>query len=128
MARKFGYQVSTLSLAAQSLLADTLSIDYQDQADTEDSTTLGDTAHEFTAGLTGGDDISWVLFYENTATTGTWAFLVGKIGVAGTLIIGDGTRTISFSAIVTKVSMPIQVANMIKFTATLKKTGVTTYS
>lgn len=128
MARRFGYQLSTLTYGAQTLLADTLSIDYQDQADVEDTTTLGDTAHESTAGLVGGDDISWVLFYENTATTGVWAFLTGKLGVAATLVIGDGTRQISVSAIVTKVNLPIAVASMMKVTATLRKTGVTTYT
>lgn len=128
MARRFGYQLSTLTLGGQALLTDTLSIEYSDSADVEDTTTLADTAHESTAGLTGGDDISWTLFYENTATTGVWAYLTGKIGVASTLVIGDGTRQISVSAIVTKVSLPIEVASMLRVTATLRKTGVTTYS
>lgn len=129
MARKHGKDLSTLSLGGQTLLADTIHIDYSDQADMHATETLGDQAHESTAGLLGGDDITHELFFDNTNTTGTWAYLTGKLGAAAsTLIIGDGTRQISVSVIVQKLSLPIAVNDMMKVTATYRKTGVTTYS
>lgn len=129
MSRKHGKDLSTLTLNSQSLKVDTIHIDYADQSDTHDTTTIGDQAHEFTPGLVGGDDITHEMFYDNTATTGTWAFVSGLVGSAATvLVIGDGTRTITVSVIVSKVTMPIAVADMMKFTATYKKTGATVYS
>lgn len=129
MARKHGKDLSTLTLGGQSLLADTIHIDYADQSDTHDTTTVGDQAHEFTPGLVGGDDVAWEGFYDNTNTTGTWAYLTGKLGgVASSLVIGDGTRTITVNVLVTKLSLPIPVADMMKITATFKKTGATVYS
>src|SRR4051812_5068109 len=102
MARVHGKDLSTLTLGGQSLKTDTIHIDYSDQSDTHDTTTIADQAHEFTPGLTGGDDITHELFYDNTASTGTWAYLTGKLGAASsTLVIGDGTRSISVSVIVT---------------------------
>jgi hypothetical protein len=129
VARKHGKDLTVLTLGGQSLLADTVSIDYADSADTHDTHTLGDQAKESTAGLTGGDDLSWVGFYDNAAGTGTWAYLTGKVGAASSvLVIGDGVRSQSVSVIVTKVALPVKVNDMMMVNATFRKTGVTTYS
>lgn len=129
MSRIHGKDLVTLTLGGQSLRTDTIHIDYADQSDVHDTTTIGDQAHESTPGLVGGDDIAHELFYDNTNTTGTWAYLTGKLGAASsTLVIADAVRTISVSVLVTKLSLPIPVNDMLKVTATYKKTGATTYS
>jgi hypothetical protein len=100
-------------LGGQSLKTDTIHIDYNDQADVHDTTAISNQAHAFTSGLMGGDDISHELFYDNTVTTGVWAYLTGKIGGASSaLVIGDGVRTITVSVIVQKLSLPIPVNDM----------------
>lgn len=130
MARLHGKDVSTLTVAAQSLLADTISIGPKTSVKTHDTTTLGDDWEEATAGLKGGDEFSHELFYDNTAATGTWAYLTGKwnAGAAVELIISDGTRTITGNVLVTSVTLPISVTDMLKFTATYKWTGSIAYS
>jgi hypothetical protein len=45
-----------------------------------------------------------------------------------TLAFGDGTRSVSVSVIVTALSLPIQVGEMMKITATYKLTGAVTFS
>lgn len=129
MSRVHGKDLSSLTLNAQALLTDTISLSFSASADTEDTTTMGDDWHEATAGLKGNDDISHEMFYDNTVTTGTWAFVTNLLGAAATtLSFGDGTRTVSVSVIVTNVSLPVNVANMMKFTATYKATGAVTFS
>jgi hypothetical protein len=66
--------------------------------------------------------------YNNTNTTGIWAVYTGRLGVEGTLSFTDGTRTVSMETIVTKLSLPISVGDMIKATATHKITGTVTFS
>jgi len=52
----------------------------------------------------------------------------GRLGISGTLDFTDGTRTVSMETIVTKLSMPIAVGDMIKCTATHKINGAITFS
>ena len=80
------------------------------------------------AGLQGGDEISHELFYNNTNTTGIWAILTGRFGLSGTLSFSDGTRTVSMETVLTKLSLPISVNDMMKVTATHKITGAVTFS
>ncbi len=128
MARLHGKDLSTLTLATQSLLSDTISIGPKVSVQTHDTTTFGDDWLEATAGLKGGDEFSHEMFYDNTNTTGTWAYLTSKLGLSCALVIGDGTRQISGDVIVTAVDLPIAVAEMMKFTATYKWTGAVTFS
>lgn len=129
MARLHGKDLATLTLNSQSLLADTVALNFEASAAVHDTTTMGDDWLEFTQGLLGGDDITHEMFYNNTNTTGTWAFVTGLLGAAATtLSFGDGTRTVSCSAIVTKCSLPMSVGDMVKFTATYKMTGTVTFS
>jgi hypothetical protein len=129
MARVHGKDLTSLTLNSQALLTDTVSLGFQASAETHDTTTLGDDWREAIAGLKGGDEITHELFYDNTNTTGTYAFLTGLLGAAATtLSFGDGTRTTSGSVIVTKVSTPINVGDMIKVTASYKLTGAVTFS
>ncbi len=129
MARVHGKDLSTLTLNAQPLLTDTTTLTFQASAETHDTTTLGDDWKEATAGLKGGDDISHEMFYDNTVTTGTWAFVTNLLGAAATtLSFGDGVRTVSASVIVKSVSAPITVADMIKFTATYQITGLISFT
>lgn len=129
MARVHGKDLSTLSLNAQTLLADTLFLNFKASADVHDTHTLGDDWKESTPGLKGGDEVELELFYDNTVTTGTWAFLTNLLGAAATTFtFGDGTRSVSVSAIVIRLSLPINVGDMMKFTATLKLTGTVTFS
>lgn len=129
MARVHGKDLSTLTLNSQSLLADTVSLEFAASAETHDTTTIGDDWKEATAGLKGGDDISHEMFYDNAVTTGTWAFVTNLLGAAATtLAFSDGTRTVSQSVIVKEVSLPISVGDMMKFTATYQITGTITFS
>ena len=129
MSRVHGKDLSSLTLNSQALLSDTVALNFEASAATHDTTTMGDDWLEFTQGLLGGDDITHEMFYNNTNTTGTWAFVTGLLGAAATtLSFGDGTRTVSVSVIVTKVSLPISVGDMMKFTATYKMSGTVTFS
>lgn len=129
MARVHGKDISTLTLNSQALLTDTIALNFKASAVTHDTTTLGDDWIEATSGLKGGDEISHELFYDNTVTTGAWAFITALIGGAAvTLAFSDGTRTVSMSVIVTGVSLPISVGDMLKVTATYKITGTITFS
>ncbi len=129
MARVHGKDLTTLTLGGQSLLADTVSLGFKISAQTHDVTTIGDDWVEAIAGLMGGDEIDHELFYDNTAATGTWAYLSGKLGGASSaLVIGDGVRTITANVIVTSLSLPVNVGEMMKITATYKLTGAVTFS
>ena len=110
--------------------ADTMSIEFSASAETHDTTTIGDQWREFTAGLKGGDEVSHSFMYDNTASTGIWAVYVGRLGVQGTLTLKDAStgRQIDVETIVTKLSMPVQVGDMIKCTASHKMTGAVTFS
>ncbi len=129
MSRIHGKDIATLTLNNQALLSDTIALNFQASADTHDTHTMGDDWKEATAGLKGGDDITQEMFYDNTVTTGTWAFVTNLLGgVAVTLAFSDGVRTVSMSVIVKSVSMPISVADMMKFTATYQITGLISFS
>lgn len=129
MARVHGKDLSTLTLNSQSLLSDTISITISPKSATHDTTTMGDDWEEATAGLKSGDEISHEMFYDNTTTTGTWAFVTNLLGAAATtLALSDGTRTVSVSVIVKGVDMPISVGDMMKFKATYKCSGAVTFS
>lgn len=133
MARVHGKDLSTLSVDNASgtpvaMRTDTLALDFQVSADTHDTTTIGDAWKEAVSGLKGGDEFSHEVFYDNTNTSGTYAVYTGRLGVEGTLSFGDGTRTTSMETIVTKLSTPIKVGDMIKLTATHKITGAVTFS
>jgi hypothetical protein len=129
LARVHGKDLSTLTLNSQALLTDTKALNYKASSQTHDVTTLGDDYLEFIAGLKGGDDITHELMYDNTNTTGTWAFITNLLGAAATtLAFGDGTRSVSVSVIVIDVSLPIKVSDMMMVTATYKQTGTITFS
>jgi hypothetical protein len=127
--RVHGKDLSSLTLAAQPLLTDTVALNFTASSDTHDTTTLGDDWKEAVAGLKGGDDITHEMFYDNLVTTGTWAFVTNLLGGTGSaLSFGDGVRTVSCSVIVKNVSLPISVADMMKFTATYQVTGAITFA
>ena len=130
MARLHGKDVTSLTVDAVSMLADTVALNWQHSVQTHDTTTMGDDDMESTAGLRGGDEITHELFYNNTNTTGSYAKLTALLaaGTAVTLSFGDGTRTTSCSVIVTQVGTPITVGDMVKLNATYKMTGAVTYS
>ena len=129
MARVHGKDISTLTLNAQALRTDTISLDFAASSAVHDTTTIGDSWIENTAGLKGGDTITHNMMYDNTVTTGTWAFCTNLLGGAAvSLVIGDGTRTITASVIVTNVSLPISVADMMRFTATYTLAGAVSFT
>lgn len=133
MARVHGKDLSSLSVdnaagTPVDLKADTMSLDFSASAETHDTTTIGDQWREFTAGLKGGDEISHSILYDNTNTTGNWAVYNARLGVSGTLTFGDGTRSATMETVVTKLSMPVAVGDMIKVTATHKLNGAVTFS
>lgn len=129
MPRVHGKDMTTLTLGGQSLLADTVSLDFSASAETHDVTTLSRSWQESIAGLRGGDEISHELMYDNMATTGTWAFLTNRLGgSAVALVISDGTRTITANVIVTKVGLPVKVSDMLRISASYKLTGAVTFS
>jgi hypothetical protein len=134
VARLHGSDLSLLDVddssgATVSLLAETLSLNFSLSADTHDTTTIGDDWHEFTAGLKGGDEISHECFYNNSSgALRTYLLYTSRLGLAGTLSFGDGVRTTAMETIVTKVSKPVQVADMVKLTASHKITGAVTIS
>lgn len=133
MARVHGKDLSSLSIddsggTPVAMLTETISLDFGVSVETHDTTTLGDDWMETTAGLQGGDEISHELFYNNTNTTGIWAILTGRFGLSGTLSFSDGTRTVSMETVLTKLSLPISVNDMMKVTATHKITGAVTFS
>lgn len=129
MARVHGKDLTSLSVHTQDMLADTMELNFSVSSETHDTTTIGDDWREFTAGLKGGDEFDHTVMYDNTNTTGTWAKYTSILGAAGgTLSFGDGTRTVSMSTIVTKLSLPVSVGDMMKVTATHKISGAVTFS
>lgn len=108
----------------------TKSLDFTVSAETHDTTTLGDDWKEFTGGLLGGDNITMEMMYDNAASTGTYDFFVKRLidGRSGTLKWNDGTRTTSVETLVTSVSQPISVADMMMVTVTHQMTGAVTVS
>lgn len=129
MARIHGKDLSALTLNSQSLLADTIALNFKASAETHDTTTIGDDWKEFTGGLKGGDEFTHELFYDNTNTSGTYAFVTNLLGAtATTLSFGDGTRTTAMAVIVKEVSTPINVADMVKLTVTYQISGTITFS
>jgi hypothetical protein len=129
VSRVHGKDLSTLTLNSQSLLADTIALDFGLSAATHDTTTMGDDWEEATAGLKKGDDVSHELFYDNANTTGSYYFLTALVGGAAVpLSFGDGTRTTACNVIVTGVSTPYSVNDMVKIKATYKPTGAVTIS
>ena len=133
MARVHGKDITSINIdnsagTAADFKAETISLDFSASAETHDTTTIGDSFREFTSGLKGGDDVSHTFMYNNTSTTGIWAVYTGRLGISGTLDFTDGTRTVSTETIVTKLSMPIAVGDMIKCTATHKINGAITFS
>lgn len=124
MSRLHGKDVTVLSLAAQTLLADTISIEITIGADVHDTTTMGDDWKEGVAGLKGGTDISHEMFYDDTTTTGTWAYVAGLVGGASSsLVVTAGSRTVTVPVIVKEVGLPLTVNDMAKFTATYQMIG-----
>jgi hypothetical protein len=130
MARLHGSDLSTLTLGGQTLLADTISIGPKLSVATHDTTTIGDDWMESTAGLLGGDEFDHEMFYDNTNTTGTYAYLMAKLIAKAPvpLVISDATRTLTGDVLVTGVSDPISVGDMRKITASYKWTGTVTPS
>ena len=129
MARIHGKDLSALTLNSQALRTDTLALNFEASAAVHDTHTIGDSWMESTPGLKGGDEITHEMMYDNANTTGTWAFVTNLLGAAATtLSFGDGVRTVSVSVIVTKVSLPVAVGDMMKFTASYKLTGQITFS
>ena len=133
MARVHGKDITSINVdnasgTAADFKAETISLDFSASAETHDTTTIGDSFREFTSGLKGGDDVSHTFMYNNTSTTGIWAVYTGRLGISNTLDFTDGTRTVSMETIVTKLSMPIAVGDMIKCTATHKINGAITFS
>lgn len=110
------------------MTSETTAISIEPGGDVHETTTMGDSWDEFTAGLKRGGDVIHELFFEDTATTGVWAVYVARLLVTGTLSITMGARSISCETIVTKLSPPMDVGNMVKFTATHKVTGAVTFS
>ena len=105
----------------------TKSLEFTVSAETHDTTTLGDDWKEFTPGLQGGDNITHEMMYDN-ASTGSYQFMFKRLGVSGTLSFSDGVRTTSMETIITQVSTPISVGDMIMVTATHQITGAVTVS
>lgn len=129
MARIHGKDWSTISLAGTSIKADCVGFDINPKANTHDTTTIGDSWIEKTAGLKDGDAIKFDLFYENTSSTGTWALFTNNLGGASVAFsAGDGTRTISCQVIVTECPLPVKVNEMVKFTPTVQVTGAVTFA
>jgi hypothetical protein len=133
MARVHGKDISSINIdnaagTPADFKASTMSLDFSVSAETHDTTTIGDQYREFTSGLKGGDDVSHSFMYENTNTTGIWPVYTGRLGIEGTLSFSDGTRTVSMETVVTKLSLPIAVGDMMKATATHKITGTVTFS
>lgn len=133
MARVHGKDFTTVSVddsggTPVAMVSDTMSIEFTTSAETHDTTTIGDDWREFTAGLKGGDELSHSFMYDNTSTTGIWEIYRNRLGVAGTLTISDGVRTLAMETIVTKLSLPVQVGDMVKCSASHKVTGAVTFS
>lgn len=135
MARVHGKDFTSISMddsggTGREIKAEVISLDLKTSADTHDTTTIGDSWKEVTAGLKGGDEITINMFYNNAATAsgGTYLLVTGRLGVEGTLSVTDGTRTMSAETIVTGFSLPINVADMTKLSVTHKLTGTVTFS
>lgn len=133
MARVHGKDLTILDVddtagSTVAFLTETVSLDWQVSAEVHDTTTLGDDWKESTPGLMGGDQIKHSMFYNNANSTGTYQFMMNRLGVSGTLKWSDGTRTTSAETIVTQVSTPISVADMTKLDVTHVLTGTVTVS
>ena len=129
MARVHGKDLTAHTLNSQTLLVDTIAINYKHSSQVHDTTTMGDDNVENTPGLIGGDSATIELFYNNTNTTGTWAFVTNLLGAAATTwSFTDGTRTVSVSVIVESIDGGFKVNDMAKMTVTLRFSGAVTYS
>ena len=82
---------------------------------------------DFTGGLLGGDSITHEMMYDN-ASSGSYQFMFKRLGNSGTLKWSDGTRTTTVETIVTGVSTPISVGDMVMVTVTHQLNGAVTVS
>lgn len=133
MARVHGKDLTAVSVddsggTPVAMLTETTSLDFQVSVETHETTTMGDDWKEFTPGLQGGDTFVHNLFYNNTNTTGVWVIYTARFGIAGTFSFTDGTRTVSMETIVTNLSLPVAVGDMMMIAATHQITGAVTFS
>lgn len=132
MARLHGKDLTLLDVddtagSTNPFLTYTKSLDFTVSAETHDTTTLGDQYKEFTGGLLGGDSITHEMMYDN-ASSGSYQFMFKRLGNSGTLKWSDGTRTTTVETIVTGVSTPISVGDMVMVTVTHQLNGAVTVS
>lgn len=132
MARLHGKDLTLLDVddtagSTNPFLTYTKSLDFTVSAETHDTTTLGDQYKEFTGGLLGGDSITHEMMYDN-ASSGSYQFMFKRLGNSGTLKWSDGVRTTTVETIVTGVSTPISVGDMVMVTVTHQLNGAVTVS
>ena len=112
-------------------LTDTLAINFDVAAEKKDNTNFGVNWKAMLAGLLGGDDFTHELFYDNVAA-GFWVKMAARLSqvpqVPQTFVFSDALRTVTMTTLVTKITAPIQVAEIRKFTVTHTMTGVVTFS
>lgn len=135
MARVHGKDLTSCNVddsggTARDLLAETTAIDFKESSESHDTTTMGDDWREAVGGLKGGDEFTHEVFYNNAAVAsgGTYLLYHGRLGIVGTFAFGDGTVTTSMETLVTSVSSPVAVGDMMKVTATHKITGAVSAS
>ncbi len=132
MGRLHGKDFLTITVHSTDMKADTLQLNFGVGQDVIETTTIGDQWKEFTASLKGGNTFDHVLFFDNTATTGSWAAYVARYNAATaanvTLISATGLGTIVTQTLVTNLSLPITVNDMLRITATHQQTGPVTIS
>ncbi len=101
--------------------------------DTHDTTTYGQTAHTFVAGLTNAT-IALSGYWDATATVGSATVLDSLIGLLSVTVgwehgpAGSATGKVKYSgeAVLQDLAYTTPVADLVSFTATLQVTGAIT--
>ena len=128
MARVLGKDITSIDIdstagTTTSMLANTIALNVEISAETHETHTMGDSWKESTPGLKGGNTITHEFFHDPVSTGTLLYWQRVQHSAPLTLSWSDGTSTYTVETLVTNVSQPMAVGDMIKVTATHLMSG-----
>lgn len=119
-----------LLIATKDVSPYTKSIDFDQSADSHDTTTFGATGHTYSGGLTDGK-VSLAGVYDNTASVGPRGAIKANLGLTVAFRyrpegVGTGRPEDQFNVVVTGYKESVPVDDMIQWSADLQISGAVT--
>lgn len=123
-------KVGAILIATKDCSAYTDTIEFDQSADSHDTTTFGATGHVYAGGLTDGK-VSLKGTYDNTASVGPRGAIQANLGLVVAFKyrpegIGTGKPESTFNVLVTGYKESVAVSDMIKWSADLNISGAVT--